>query len=211
MKIGATFLFKNNNSQKLKGVLKSVVIDANNMIESTKIISDKISNYYNYNYLGINDLFLVSGEAKSGELLGRTTYYELNSLEKSRSLISSNKIMLNDENISKTYNCSLVYFCENAVEKFTISVLSIVKSNNHEIIFDVESLAENVEFLRKIKSNSLEEIKEIEFIGIEMICNIDLKFGVFQSFYSDFDIIEDIKDELLSNEEITEILADILE
>jgi len=211
MKIGVTLLFKDKNSQNLKGILKSVVIDANDIMESAKLIGDKISDYYKYDYLGINDLFSVSAEPQVGELLGRTTFYELDNLDKSKSLINENELFLEDDNTSKMFNCSLIYFCENDDEKYTISILSIAKSNNKEIISYAESIAKSNIFIKKIKSNSLEKITKIEFIGVEAICEIDLKFNVFQSFYSNFDSLKVIKEELLSNDEIEDILEDILQ
>ena len=211
MKIGATLLFKDKNNQRLKGVLKSVVIDSNinDIMKSAKLIGNEVSSYYKYDYLGVNDLFSVSGEAKEGEVLGRTTFYKLNSSEESESLIMNKDLFLDKGSISKMFNCALVYFCENDDEKYTISVLSIVKSDNERIIFDVESLAKSNTFLEKIKSNSIENINKIEFVGIEEVFEIDLKFNIFQSFYSDFASIEIMKEELLSNDEVAEVLGDI--
>lgn len=213
MKIGVTLLFKEKQINTIKGVLKSTVVDfySNNLIESTKIISNKIKDYYNYEYLGINDLFVVSGDPERGELLGRNTYYELDSLNKAKSLLPNDDYSLDRDTVSSTFNCSIVYFCENNDgEKFAISILSIVNSSLENLIPEIESLANSIDFVQKIKSNSLENLKKIDFIGIEDICEVDLKFNVFQSFYSDFNSEEDLEDELMSSKEIKDVLDDII-
>lgn len=211
MKLGVTLLFKDENVENIKGVLKSTVIDStfNNLKNSTANIGCKIANDYNYSYFGINDLFVVSGEPKTGEFLGRTTFYDLDNKIKSTSLVTS-KFSTTGFSLSKTYNCSIIYFCENFDnEKYTISVLTVVNSLNGEIFNIINEIANSSSFIDKVKSNSLEGLKSIDFMGIEEVNEIDLKHNVFQSFYSDFNNEEELKEELLSNEEIKEIAEDI--
>lgn len=213
MKIGITILFKDNKDPlKINGILKSTVIElyGNNLKEAAQNIGNNIAEFYDFKYLGINDLFIVSGNPKAGELLGRTTYYEIDSLKEVKALLPDN-YSLNRDSSSNLFNCSILYFCQNNdKDKFCISVLSIVKSSIENLPTEIETLAQSDTFLAKIKSTSIENIEEIEYIGIEDICDIDLKFNVFQSFYMDFEFEEELKEELLSDKEIKEILDDIV-
>ena len=111
MNTGVTLLFKIKNSQEIKGVLKSLVIDTStqDFFESVLDIAKKIEKPYDYNYLGLNDIFVVSGIAQEASLLGRTTFYELNELSKAKTIISK-EFSYNDSTELKTFNCSLVYF-----------------------------------------------------------------------------------------------------
>lgn len=213
MKVGVTLLFKEKESNNVKGVLKSTVIDSD-ASDLHKLANNKgleIASHYNYEYLGINDLFTVSGEVKNGEVLGRATFYDLNDIEKSKSLISNNNFAYNPETASKSFNCSLVYFCQNInKESYTISILSILESVTiNEVYTMAKSLAINNDFINKIKSNSIDDLHELEFIGIEDICDIKLDFNVFQTFYSDFETISALKKELLSKDELEDFLEDI--
>lgn len=214
MDIGVTLLFKENDRNIIKGVLKSTVIDANTetFIDAAKELGSQIAKYYDYKYLGINDLFTVSGKVENGEILGRATFYELDELDKSETLTSNNNYSFNTKTELNSFNTSLVFFCENNDnEKFTITVLSKFDSKNNEVLLDANKLGNNALFHEKIKTTSVEEIENIKFIGVEDICDIDLKFDVFQSLYSEFDDIEILEDELLLEDELKELIEDIIE
>lgn len=211
MNIGITLVFKEKETQVIKGILKSLVLDVD-LKNIDKFVIDsakKIEKYYNYRYLGINDIFVVSKKGiKEASLLGRTTFYDLDSTAKSKSLVS-NDFSFNDATDHNTFNCSLIYLCESNNEKFTISVISVVNSTVENVIDKVISISKQPSFLNEIKNNSIHEINKLNFIGIEDICDVDLRFNIFQSFYSDFDTIEILEQEVLSKEEINEIIEDI--
>lgn len=202
--IGATLLFKKKDIEIISGILKSTVIVVNEKSAENEIQQKglEIANFYNYEYIGVNDVFYVSGDVVEGEILGRTTYYDLNTLRKAKSIVSNDFSFDSDSN-SQTFNCSLVYFCENSKGiKFTISAVTILNSSANSIIENANLTAKNPEIIRKIKTSSVENIVSALFVGIDDIGETDLKYKVFQSFYADFENIEDIKQEVISNKEL---------
>jgi hypothetical protein len=211
MKIGVTIVFKKIEPLKIKGVLKSTIVDfnMNDLTRSILSVGSEIAKANDYVYLGVNDIFIVSGTATEGQIMGRTTFYELDTIKKSKTLLHSD--FSYDENTSfKFFNCSLIYLCKSKQnEKFTLSILSIVNSSTDEVISKVELMAQDILFLKKIKLFSIKEIEEIKFIGIADICDIDLKFNVFQSFYNEFDNIAALKKEVLSKKEFELMIKDI--
>lgn len=212
MKLGVTLLFKDKNTEGTKGVLKSTVIESasGRIMEDAQNIGGEIAEHYNYTYFGINDLFTVSDKPKVGEFLGRTTYYELDEYSKSKNLIDDD-FSLDELSESNVFNCSLIYFCENADdEKYSITTLTIIESSNNNLLEKALEIGNRKEFKDKVKSNSIDNIESIKFVGIESINSIDLKYDVFQSFYSDFENDKVLKAESLSTEEIEEIEADII-
>lgn len=214
MKIGATLLFKQITKNKVKGILKSIIISE---IKKTKVLKEtqdrgqEIATHYEYDYLGINDLFSVSGDIEPNAILGRTSFYDLDSLEKSKTLINKEVLWLEEKDNLIFFNCSLVFFCKSIDEdNYTISVLSVIESSYKEVYNDAKKLGLKQGFQDKIKSNSIEKIVELHFIGIESVCHIDLKFDVFQTFIAEFDNEDELAEELLPDNDIGEIIKDIM-
>lgn len=210
--LGVSLLFKENNLKKISGVLKSLVLTVNrvNIEFEINIIASEIADFYDYKFIGINDVFYISGYLEQGAFLGRTTYYELYSKQKAKSIVSK-KISFNDDSASTGFNCSLVYFCSNIDgKKFTISVVTILISCVDKAVDDASLLANSKIFIGLIIKNSVESIKTIEYLGIDEIGETDFKFNVFQTFYADFSKLSDIKKQILSDKELRVKLAEIL-
>jgi len=90
MTLGITLLFKENKTQTVSGVLKSMVmeLDMKDFDFEVEKSAAEISNFYDYQFVGVNDIFVVTGNVVEGEILGKTNYWELDTLKKSKSLIS---------------------------------------------------------------------------------------------------------------------------
>lgn len=211
--IGVTLLFKKNNSKVVSGILKSIVVTSTKIDLKNKIDNraNEIAKFYDYKFIGINDVFFVSGEIMQGEILGRTTDYDLDTLSKAKSIVST-EFSFDDSSKSKHFNCSLVYFCENFDnDKFTISIITVLNSLTSSVIEDANHIANDISFIEKIKANSIEKIESIKYLGIEDIGEVELDFGVFQSFYAEFDDEESLKGEIISKDEMFSKLKDIVE
>ena len=209
--IGVTLLFKKNNTKFVSGILKSIVVtstktDLKNEINKR---ANEISKFYDYEFIGVNDVFFVSGLIMQGEILGRTTDYDLDTLSKAKSIVST-EFSFDDSSKSKQFNCSLVYFCKNFDnDKFTISIITVLNSSVSSVIEDANHIANDTPFIEKIKANSIEKIESIEYLGIEDIGEVELEFGVFQSFYAEFNDEKSLKDEIISKDEMFSKLSDI--
>ena len=208
MNVGITLVFKEKNNQLISGVLKSSVLDVktNNFKNEVNKLGNKIAKYYDYTFLGINDVFTVSGEAKQGEILGRTSYFDYDDITKSKEL--KNEFPKNE---TGTFLSSLIYFCSNKIgEKFTLTVLTLLELTNIDFEKQVEQIANEVKFKNKIIEISVDGIDDLNFIGVESLEKIDLKFNVFETLYSDFEDLEQLTGEIISEEELNNKLKDIL-
>lgn len=209
--IGVTLLFKKNNTKVVSGILKSIVVtstktDLKNEIDNR---ANEIAKFYNYKFIGINDIFLVSGQITQGEILGRTTNYDLDTLSKAKSIIST-EFSFDDSSKSKQFNCSLVYFCKNFDnDKFAISIITVLNSSVSSVIEDANNIANDIPFIEKIKANSIEKIESIEYLGIEDIGEVEVEIGVFQSFYAEFNDEKSLKAEIISKDDMFSKLCDI--
>lgn len=211
MKIGVTLLFKDKKDKKIIGILKSAVLNINpeKLNKEVEDYAVKIEKEMDYQYIGLNDVFSVSGDAQQGEVLGRHTFYDVININDAKKLIADKGYSYNP-NISKSYfNFSSVYLCDNLNEKYTISILSIIFSKPENVVEEVLKLSCNQNFIEKIRNHSLEKINNLVFVGIEDICDIDLKDNVFQTFYASFINEGFLREELLSPKEISLKMRDI--
>lgn len=213
MYIGVTLLFLDSNSnEKVNGVLKSIVLntDLDSLNDNANTAGVEIGNHYKYDYLGINDVFMVSGKIEPGAVLGRMTYYELDSLKKAEKFLPE-FYSCNPSESLRYYNANVFYFCQNEQgQNFSISILTVVKGSNEELESKIEEIAQNQKFLKLIKDNSLEKLANMDFVGIEDIGEVDLKFQTVQTFYAQFDDLDELNSERISDKEIEIIIKDIV-
>lgn len=213
MNLGVTLIFKEKHEELVSGVLKSSVINAE--IENCKNEANKqgkmIADFYNYTFLGINDVFLVSGEVKHGEVLGRTSYYELDTITKAKKNVNNSVYDgLNFDDEFKNFKCSLVFFCQNITnEKYAITVISILENQNKYFKNNLETLGNSKSFQNKIIRMAKDDLRNLEFIGVESIEETDLNFNVFETLYSEFDSINQLTDEQISENDLKTKLKDI--
>lgn len=210
--IGVTLIFKKKNVKKISGILKSIVVKSSqkNIKKEIEKKVNEISDFYNYIYLGVSDVFFVSGDIQEREILGRTTYYDLDTIKKAKSLISK-ELLDNEHEKEQTLNYSLIYFCKNLNEEsFTIVVVTILNSFGDSLIKTGELIGNDVSFIQKIKDNSVEKINSAKFIGINDIGETDLDFNVIQTFYADFKSMKSLEMEIISDKEMELKLDDII-
>lgn len=207
MYTGVTLLFYDEKPDSILGILKSLVLETkkSELVNRANILGKKIASADNYTYLGINDIFIVSGEAKEGEILGRTSYFDYNDIDKAKQLMNEfHKIE------TGKFLCSLIYFCSNNMgEKFTITVLTILELTTTPLKKQIEKIVNEIKFKNKIVEISVDRIDKIDFIGIESLEKTDLKFNVFETLYSDFDNLEILNEEILSSSDLNSILNDV--
>ena len=207
MNIGITLVFKEKDNDLISGVLKSLVLDSkiDDFKNEVNELGNKIAKYYDYTFLGINDVFTVSGEAKQGEILGRTSYFDYDDITKAKEL--KNEFLKNE---TGTFLSSLIYFCSNKIgEKFTLTVLTILELTNTDFEKQIQQIADEVKFKNKIIEISVDGIDELNFIGVESLEKTDLKFNVFETLYSNFDSLDILSEEIISSNDLDEILNDI--
>ena len=211
MNVGVTFVFYEKRTDSIFGILKSLVLEVEkvNFNNKTDEIGNKIANHYGYFYLGINDVFSVTGKTKNGEILGRTTYYEYDKIVKAKTL--KNNFFKNpfDYKIN-ICACSLIYFCENDKgEKFTITVVTIVESEIINFENYIQNIANKEEFKNKIIKISIDGLTKLDYIGIESFKEIDLEFNIFETLYSEFKNLDSLSDEIIQIDNFNIMLDDV--
>lgn len=215
MYLGITLLFKTKKDNPIEGILISCIIKFSlkkkNLQYSINLKVKEIIDHFDYEYIGINDIFYVTGLINSGEIIGRTTYYDYETLEKANTLIKSEEFIkygLKEVNVKKV--CfSVIYFCENYLnESFTI-LIKLVLSNSANVYEEVINICNSKDFINKIKSFSRENLKSINFLGLESIVPMKYDFDIFEILDGTFDNYESLKNEIITDEEFQEQLKDI--
>jgi len=219
MDIGITLLYSVTEENNLLGVLKSYVIeckDKYSVIDAAyKKAEEQINlNYSNYKFIGIEDVFSVTGKVAHGELMGRSTLFDIDSIDKAKELTRSEK----DLDVSKqaNYYCgSLVYFYEGE-KGYAFTILAIVKETSKESVFKtLRDEATNNKTLDKIIENSVDSIvkNKIKFVGIEDVNAITEDVdngGSFQVLFNDeFNTEADLFSILPSKDELNDIINDV--
>jgi hypothetical protein len=190
---GITLLFKKDNFKTVDVYLKSYVISIENFKSNLKkIVSNELS-YNSIEFVGIEDLFFVSGKFKEFSVLGKTTFNEFNTFKKAKNLIRNQKsYTIKEENINtKFLLLNLVYFYSDKLKNtnFTITCLVPIKSvkfiNSREMVLDkIQSNG----FKRKIVTEKISRINNIEFVGIENLSSVNWnsELSTFQTFFKRF-------------------------
>ncbi len=223
MYIGVTLLYSFTEKEKLRAVLKSYVIDCNekNQVykKAKEVALTQIKLYYpHYKYLGIDDVFSVSGEISEGEMLGRTSFFELTDKTKAIETLCTGKEDLDVTKYKgKIVNVTLVYYYD-GIDKYTLSVLTILNLQScDDVINRIKYLTESEKMIDNIVSLSVEKIDKtkLTFIGIGEISVIEEDLsqgGSFDVWYSDDYVSEkDMLKILPTSNELKEIVEDVFE
>lgn len=216
--LGITLIFYQKRNDSISGFLKSYSVkrkayDA--LISNIEQIASLETKQNKVIYLGINDIYKVSGKASAGELLGRSSLYDLNTYRLAKSLIGSSLDSSSFLDRNEMRNCSLIYYYSGRKRKFTFTVLTILESESQEQFYEqAYKIGTCPKFLKKIKQNSSDSInlKNVHFVGVESSFTIrDLYVtGCYQEFNASFGHIHFIKEELMSEKKIVKSLSKII-
>lgn len=211
--IGITLVYFIIEDNVIKGVLKSLIINTsfNDFEKDIKLKSEELSKVFNLNYVGINDVFVVSGDFEENEILGRTTDYDISDFRSFKEdSIELNKTLFSDE--SKYYSCAVYYKClDNKLEDLLIEIVVLLNLDKFNFAKKIDSLKGKM-LKDKLKSISLDNLSNVEYIGLKEINEIsplDASNYVFETLYSDFKSIDELKKETLTSRELKELLKDI--
>ena len=226
MKVGITLLYV-LEQEELCGALKSYVVTCSDINSLKSAVANKVneqSKYYpTHKFLGLEDVFVVSGEVAEGELLGRTTFYELKrEVEATKLLKDKNTYSSNFQTVAvggDSFNVSLLYFNNNKIDEndsFAFSVITVLRAPD---FFETEvkaiKIANSNEFLEKIINNSVYPLlrENISFLGIEDIAiveeNIERGGAYFVLYNKNIRSQNELKEIVLTEFEIKEICKDI--
>ncbi|EKT3958431.1 hypothetical protein [Flavobacterium psychrophilum] len=211
MYIGVTLVFCKEKHDSIEGILKSLVLNTNKMNFEDEVhnVANEISEHYNAKYLGINDVFIVSGIPKEGEVLGRISYFEYDDRRKSEKLKGnfSNTII---DCANRDFLCSIIYFCQNDKKEFyTITVLTVIELNDGNFENKIKNIGNDSKFKDKVIETSIDGLNKLDYIGIERFEEICIEYNIFERLYSDFENLEFLVKEVIPNNELKMILEDV--
>jgi hypothetical protein len=206
------FAYMQSSYDLIEAQLKSYVIsfiDWDNLNYIAKELASKVCENALENesiqYLGIEDVFYVSGCFKQFEILGKSYITECNTINKAQKLLLDEKnYSFNKSGLSSTsmwYLVCLLYFYhdKNINDKLTISCNTPVYSESIKTIKElILETANKEDFIKKIVTKSLDEMdyNNLKYIGVENIYSIEedpVNNGAFQISYKDFNNIHEIK------------------
>ena len=217
---GVPLLYYYEN-ESLNGVLKSYTLEHSLSLDidslTKEIASREISQFHpHYRYLGINDIFKVSGKAADGQMLGRTSHYDITTESEAKSLLKGKENYSSEDYSSNGYfNCTMVFFykdLKDITESFAFTILTLIKAKSlQEAILKAENLSSNEGFLDRIIKSSVDDIdlKGFKFLGFEDFCNIEDDIdagGAYQTYYSEFESLRQIEQEKLSETKFKELI-----
>jgi hypothetical protein len=215
--VGITLLYAKKEGKIIEGQLKSYVVNAINwkqLQNALKDIVQKQTKDAEIEYLGLYDVFYVSGSFKENNILGKSCIDDLNTKRKSKSLVKKRKdyscLELKSLKPFKWLLVSLVYFYENRQQKdfCTVTCLTPIKSNDlSKVIKKVREVSVKKSFKKKIFRPLIDQMdsKNLSFVGIEDIYVVrenPEKSEAFQTLYSDYKNINALKKMLPGEEEL---------
>jgi hypothetical protein len=227
MNIGVTLLFSLQEDEIFYGLLKSYVIECKDKNNFHQVVTQKVSgkiklHFSNQRFLGIEDVFSVSGKAEVGEVVGRSTLYDLQSINQAKGLVkkdSEYSFLQIEDNIINPYVCvSILYFYEdNRNTNYTFSVLTLLKNADiKKVVPKAKEIAKSKSFLYKLLKLSANKmyVSKIKYIGIEDIYLVEEDVDNGEAFLvlrnSEIKCEEELLALLPTEVEIGEMLNDII-
>jgi len=220
--IGASLLFVNRKEKMLEAVIKSYILENSTyqeFIEKVKVLGEKQNRYnrqkrkYDFEYIGIEDIFRVVGPIEEGALLGRMTIWD-------QTLQDANALVLQPESFAfhkqlngfygKWYLAIAIYYVEakDIEDSRTISCYVLIESTNPSLVVqEALAVAGRIDFQKKIARCDLEglNLDELQFLGFENILVVyeDVKIGgAFLKMCKEYSAMGEIRDLLVDKEEL---------
>lgn len=178
-----------------------------------KIVTEKVlelRSYFNYEYLGVHDVFAINRDYNQYEILGRNTLYKIDTKEKALKL-TRNSLGQGEPNKEKLYGFSLVYFVTDKKKSYVVVGYTIVKGRLKNLSKKIMKLGKNKNFYKKLNYLSVEKFKQIEFIGVEDYWPVNSTINEIQTLYSNNERIENLKSLVMKKNELQEKLDEIFE
>ncbi len=179
--IGATILFALKSGKTYTGYLKSYVLNISSwsdLMRKTKEISKKEPDLI---YIGIEDVFYVSGPFGESNTLGKSNLFEIKTIKGARELLLdkanySHHFAKSKKLDSKFFKVSLVYYYRNVeINDIGVKVCIIpVKAKSlSEIKSKLNQFIKTEKFLKKAFPDlNLSDYKYLKYVGIEDISEI---------------------------------------
>tara|TARA_R110002012_G_scaffold294098_1_gene490032 strand:- start:9159 stop:9848 length:690 start_codon:yes stop_codon:yes gene_type:complete len=217
--IGVTVIFYKKNNNLYEAVKSSYIIENASNFDIFKIkLSFKVKellnfNFKGYKFLGVNDIYISEKEGENN-FLGRSSFYEYNSLEKSKEFILKEnelEVALIKSTEFKKKNISYVYFNKDLEGKEFYSTIIIYSQTKGNVDLNgLLSIATSKLFKEKILRYSIEKLNENDliFVGIADLYEIK-NSGLFEQKLDVKSIIE-LEDEIIIEENIEQAFNDVI-
>jgi len=205
--VGITLLFYKRKRRASTAYLRSFVVEVSSLsnLKSTALKIGKRNP--EQTFVGIEDVFFVSGPIREGEVLGKSYIEEITSPEETKKLLLKRKSYsfhfqtIRATTGKKWYLVSMIYFYNNkkASDKLAISCLTPVLAKNlSEVDAKIKAICQNISFLKKVLPFTIDrmEFTNLTYIGIEDVTLIKkslLNNGCFEESFNDYKNLHELK------------------
>lgn len=212
--IGVTLLFFQKGKNNYTAFLKSYILKSNSWDDLQKEVEQIVLADKKLTYLGIEDIYYVSGSFKENEVLGKSYIDEIVKIKEAKNLLLKQKEYTCNFQINKQkekwFLFSLLYFYHDKLsgDKLAISCFTAIFANTiKDAKLKIKAICETESFLKKILPSQLDKMSytNLKYIGIEDISYIkeDVKNGgAIEQNFKKYKEVDAIKELLPPNEKI---------
>lgn len=212
--IGLTLLFFQKRKNNYVAFLKSYVIKSNCWDDLQTEVEHIVLADKKLTYLGIEDIYYVSGPFREEEVLGKSYIDEIVKIKDAKSLLLKyNEYTCNfqrNKQKEKWFLFSLIYFYHDRLinDKLAISCYTPVFANTlKDAKLKIKAICETEIFLKKILPFKLDKMSyaNLKYIGIEDVSYIkeDVKGGgAIEESFKEYKEVDEIKELLPPNEKL---------
>jgi hypothetical protein len=169
--------YKKEGQASFRTFKKSMTLKVGrNFLSSAKENLKKRARALSLDFVGISDIFNVDGQPSHRAFLGRTAYYDFNSIKKAKELLGDFDYQdLKPD--SSIFFVSLIYFIKDKPAKDSFSLIYNigVESSGRKLKDKVTQIGNSENTKRAIVKSSLDitDTKDIHFIGVRWIEKIE--------------------------------------
>jgi len=220
--IGITLLFYSKRKNNYTAILKSYVVKIKDWVDLQFEIKKIVLINKTLNYVGIEDIFHVSGLFGEKEVLGKSYIDEITKIKDAKKFLLNKKQyscnFQENKQRKKWFLISLIYFYhdKNTKDKLSISCLTPIFADNlKNAKVKVETFCKTEAFMKKIVLYELDKMYfiNLKYIGIEDISYVEEnaeKGGAYECNFKTYRKIEKIKDLLPSDEIVRESFKKVI-
>lgn len=195
--IGVTILFALKSNRTYTGYLKSYVLNVSNWSSLMRSIKEICRKEINLTYVGIEDVFYVSGPFSESNTLGKSNLFEVNTIKGAKELLldktNYSYHFTKPKRTDKTWlKVSLVYFYHNTKlndKRAMVCMIPVNARNLSEIKMKLAKFIKTEKFLKKaFPGLDILDYKYLKYIGIEDISEIltnPKRNEAFEVFYKE--------------------------
>lgn len=217
--IGVTFLFIRKEEQLYQAIQSSYIVEMKGFADLKKDITTLsedliISDFKDYSYLGVCDLYIADNQGEAN-FLGRTSFYEDKDIKQAQSYLLNKEKLKEAFSETKAYeksNLGLVYFHEDPEgSEYNSTMIIYTLIENKKDLNSVLDIGESKAFKQVVCDFSIEQlyIDSLKFVGISELYKIKNK-GLFERI-AEFENLSEVEEEILNDKALEARFGEVFE